>query len=291
MRLFTLLTLVFIISKSLLAQDSIPNGGFERWTQGGASFFDPDGWNTPNPLTGGLSITTTSPDSAAVHSGHFSVRMETKTGAGFIIPGLVTTGALDPLTQQVWGGILIHSRPLALLGWYQYTPVTDTAGAAINLLDSLGHTIGSGYLGFSTATTGWTSFAIPITYTANTIPDTSQILITSSYFHGTVGSVLLIDDVSYSYFPAGINEKGMVQVRVYPNPVNDIEFFSIDNTLELKNPVMQFYNAGGQQVKEVKEIGSHSFSVDTKNLPVGYYTYQLLNDGKLAGTGKIMVQR
>src|SRR5258708_4873535 len=133
MRFFTLLALVFIGSEVSFAQDSIPNGGFERWTVGGANFSDPNGWRTPDPFTSPLPAIVVSADSATSHTGRYCAKLTTKSGAGFTIPGLVSTGYINPSTQNIEAGILIHSRPTAVLGWYQFTPSTsDTASISIN---------------------------------------------------------------------------------------------------------------------------------------------------------------
>jgi hypothetical protein len=96
-----------------------------------------------------------------------------------------------------------------------------------------------------------------------------------------------------SEFPAAINEPVFNDnnIKMYPNPANDIEYIRLDNAMDLKQTEMQFFNDLGQNVLEVKGITSHVFTANMQNLPSGCYTYRLINDGNIKGAGKIVVQR
>ena len=290
MKIFTLAFFALFVALSTYAQDSIPNGGFEHWTRGGANYFDPDGWRTANPYTSAAGVVCVNQDSATQHSGSYCANLTTKAVAGQLAPGTLTTGSIDVATFSIVGGLPVSSRPLSVQGWYQYTPSgSDTGLVSVTLwTTSIASPLGTGSMDMHTAAT-WTYFNVPITYTSGGTPDTAQVIIVSSGYHGTAGSVMLVDDVSYSY-TSGINENNMIQVKTYPNPVTDVEFFHLDEAVELQQSSIAFFDATGRQVKQV-EVTNHSFQVDTRNLATGVYTYRLVNNGTVAGTGKINVQR
>jgi len=80
-------------------------------------------------------------------------------------------------------------------------------------------------------------------------------------------------------------------IKMYPNPANDIEYIRLDDNLQLQGTEMQFFNDLGQMVIDEKNISSHVFSTNMRNLAEGAYIYRLINNGENIGTGKIVVQR
>ena len=79
-------------------------------------------------------------------------------------------------------------------------------------------------------------------------------------------------------------------IKMYPNPANDIEYIKLDASLQLQGTEIRFYDELGQQVIDEK-INSHVFSTDMSKLAQGCYAYQLINNGEAVGAGKIIVQR
>ena len=80
-------------------------------------------------------------------------------------------------------------------------------------------------------------------------------------------------------------------IKMYPNPANDIEYIKLDDNLELNGTEIQFYNQLGQKVIDEKNITSHVFTTDMRGLSDGCYVYQLINNGNNVGSGKIVVQK
>ena len=80
-------------------------------------------------------------------------------------------------------------------------------------------------------------------------------------------------------------------IKMYPNPANDIEYIRLDDNLQLSGTEIQFYDALGQMVIDKKGITSHVFNTDMRNLAEGCYVYRLINNGANVGSGKIVVQR
>ncbi len=266
MKIFTLSFLFVLAGFALMAQDTIPNAGFEFWTQGGPAYADPNGWQTLNSQTGLISVYTCSLDSATAHEGTRSVKLVTKTGAGFIIPGILSTGAIHQ-DGTIDHGIPISSRPLYLNGWYQYTPVAnDTATFSITLFKA-GADIGDGAFNTTDNVSAWTYFSVPVNYTTSDVPDSVQLL----FFSGTdqashVGSVLLLDDLSYSY-TSGIAETAANPISLYPNPANSQINISNQN---MNAASLNLYSVDGRMVKFIT-MHPGTNTVDVSALPAGFY--------------------
>ena len=245
MKFFTPLVLALFITASLFAQDTLSNPGFENWTNHG-TYMDPDGWTTLNPLTGSIGAVTCAQSSSDKHSGSYAVKLTTKSLGSTFIPAILTNGTIDVASQNVVGGKPISSRPLALTGWYKYSPVgADTALFEIDLYSGLTK-IGGGQLFVTTS--GWASFSIPITYTSGSTPDTSRIVFNSSAVDTPhVNSTLLLDDLDYSY-NSGIAESSYQSFSVYPNPANDL--VTLDNR-DMHAVTAQLFSVDGKLEKSV----------------------------------------
>jgi hypothetical protein len=246
----------------------VPNAGFENWVQGGAAYRDPSGWQDLNSQTGLISLYTCTQDSSIAHGGHYSVKLTTKTGAGFVIPGILSTGAIHQ-SGTIDHGIPISSSPTQLLGWYQYAPVAnDTASFSITLY-AAGNIVGQGAINITGAASTWTQFTIPVTYSVMANPDSVQLL----FFSGTqqashVGSAVWLDDLSYSFNGAGIAETSVNNISVYPNPAHDQLFF--DNQ-QMQASVMNIYGADGRLVKETYNLSQGVNMLDLSTLNAGFY--------------------
>jgi len=270
MKIFTLSFFLVLAGFAAVAQDTLPNPGFENWIQDGATYRDPVGWNTPNALIGGFGKITCLQDSSIVHSGKYSCRLVTLyfSLAGGNVPGTITTGVI-PTSQggSITGGVEINSRPKSVSGWYQYLPAgADTAGVTIAVTkgDSI---FGTGGFNFTDSVTTWTPFSFNINYTSASTPDTSLITFVSSINAGIANSSLWVDDVSYSYYAAGIDEVSNSPINLYPNPAN--REINIDNqTMQASS--LNLTTTTGQLVKEVKMHAGVNI-VDVSSLSAGVY--------------------
>ncbi|MDB5285009.1 MAG: hypothetical protein JWO06_4084 [Bacteroidota bacterium] len=99
-----------------------------------------------------------------------------------------------------------------------------------------------------------------------------------------------------SQFPAsGINQvQSLNNIKTYPNPASDVEYFKLDDDIDIQKGEMQFYDALGRKVLDIQDIDSHTsntFATNVRSLPEGCYAYRLISNGNEVGSGKIMVQR
>ncbi len=274
MKFFTLLLITTFISTWAIAQDTIPNAGFENWTANVVpAYNNPDGWTTLNPLTGALNVFTAFKDSTVVHSGHYSIKLVTKSVAGQTAPGILTTGTVNAGSGNITGGVPIASRPAYLSGWYQYSPVSgDTAAASILLTkwDAVGDSeiiVGQASKNIGSAASSWTSFSMAINYLTNATPDTVMIsFFTSATQAGAVNSTLWHDDLSYTAIN-GINEIENSPMSLYPNPAS--QQINIDNG-NMQAASVNLYAVDGRFIKLIK-MHEGLNTLDVSSLPAGVY--------------------
>lgn len=288
MKIFTL-SLLFVFTASMaMAQDSIPNGGFERWTYTPVpSYWDADGWRSANPYSSAGGAVSTTLDSVDVHSGKYSAKLTTHQIGSNVVPGLVSTGYIDVNTFSMIGGIPIHSRPVLLQGWYKYIPQNDTAGISFELLNADSAIVGSGSLDISDSVTEWTFFTVPVIYVSDSVPTLSQVIITSSNHHGAVGSEMHVDDVSYSYYPAGIKETDNKTIAVFPNPANNQ--FAIDNS-EIHAKTLSLYAIDGKLLTTYSLHDGFN-TLDVSNISGGIYIIHAIGNTGATYTNSLVLTK
>lgn len=233
----------------------LPNMNFDSWSNDG---HDPHAegediiWDSAN---GGTSILgkypTSSTDEVAV-SGGLAAKLETQFINAIIVQKLAAGNIYTGKFGQIEGmsgasldwGVPFSSRPLALKGWYKYSPVpidkTDDAHSDLNgqmdicqiqiLLtdwdkpftvntvngdfvdfDNDPHIIAYGKLEDNTSSASYKEFEIKLKY-RDTERTPKYIVITAcaskygDYFTGGVGSTLLVDEFEFVYNPDDLSE-------------------------------------------------------------------------------------
>ncbi len=225
---------VIAFSLSTHAQQTIPNAGFETWTN---SFIyeEPTGWATLNPGIA-LGLPTTVSKSTSAHSGTYAAKLKT-VGADFdgdnvvdTIPGIAFLGTLDIISQTTNEGIPFSGMPDTLAAWTKYnSPSANDQfliiatltkwNAALGMRDDVATaTIFSG-----TNTSIYTRQAADFNYFTTDSPDTLTLMILSSAGQvPAVNTELFVDDISFIYNNTNsLNELAFNAFQVYPNPAND----------------------------------------------------------------------
>ena len=149
MKIISTLTLLLGMCLGATAQTTITNGGFELWgntVPSGDTYTEPTNWysNQSGSSIAALGAETCFKDATVVHTGSYSVRLETISGPlSTVINGSVTTGVINAPSFTKSDGYIgtvnystasddrrmnFTGRPDSLVGWYQYTQSTMTTG-------------------------------------------------------------------------------------------------------------------------------------------------------------------
>ncbi|MBQ6688939.1 MAG: PCMD domain-containing protein [Bacteroidales bacterium] len=236
--------------------DQIPNLGFDDWSEDdrypnavGSSV-----WDSAN--SSGATLTTT-PSTDAVEG--LAARLESVSTFGLLAAGNIFTGdfvKLAGLGAELDWGTPFTSRPIALRGYYKYSPVVvdkakepymDMKGQmdqcqilmfladwskpfTVNTnekkfvnLDNDPGIIALGQINTSEASDEYIRFTLPLVYRDNSrIPSYLVIAAASSrygdYFTGGIGSVLFVDEFEFIYDPDELTAEEYSEVfsRVEP---------------------------------------------------------------------------
>jgi len=181
-----LLLLSVVLPIIVLAQNPIPNPGFEDWSVG-----NPVGWITSNvPISGNIGVTQSN-DS---HGGSSSARMEVLDYSGFPYPALLYAG--DAQT-----GFPCQMRYESLNGYYKLQPQPGEDLTIIVIMyqnpGQLSQVIvGVGTFAPSSTVSDWTQFSIPINYYQPGDPNACQISIVLDN-NASPGGLFWIDDLEF----------------------------------------------------------------------------------------------
>ena len=77
-------------------------------------------------------------------------------------------------------------------------------------------------------------------------------------------------------------------IKIYPNP------FSTSTTIEFENEnnekhILVIYNSTGALVRKIENIVKGSVIIERENLKSGLYFFQLMNNHKRIGEGKLIL--
>ncbi len=303
-KLYPLIFFLSLIITFSRAQNPTPNAGFEDWTEnpnGGSPYYTPNDWSNLNPETAFAFGILTCLRCDTAHSGSYAVELVTDSAKGEPpVDGIITTGQIDILTQNVVGGIPFNLRPDSIYGWIRYYPIkTDSAGIILSdsteiqfsLLGSSDNVIGLATYTVGDSITNYTRFSSPVIYTDTiSTPDTSQWIISSSNgHHAYIGSRLYVDDIGLIGPGAGIATSVLkpVTISVMPNPSPG--FILLSNPKQYKG-IISLFNTTGAEVKQI-QLNSEQQTIDIHDLASGDYLYSVKDDdGTPLANGSIIVK-
>lgn len=238
------------------AAENVHNLSFDNWYKEGDAWMPNANssnyvWDSANPGTAGLGTVPTTPEESDVVKGK-AARLETTTAMGMLASGNIYIGKfvkVAGLGAELDWGYPFTSRPLALKGYYKYTPKTidivkdpykslkgqgDECQIQILLTDWDGmfrintskkkfvdmendpNIIAHGSIVSGNNDSGYVKFTIPLVYRSNRTPKFIVIVGAASrygdYFTGGKGSVLKLDEFELVYDPAELTEAEFNQV-------------------------------------------------------------------------------
>lgn len=270
----------------------LPNRSFENWHT--TSFEDLSNWFTFNSFTNGENLLSAK-KTTDKHAGTYALMLETIYSELFDTIAFITTGQI---TQTgVLGGFPITNFPTSLSGYYKYTPQgNDSAVIAVYFrkngvyIDSVIKVLGPA--------SSYTLFDIPIDYTWNPVPDSTNIGISSSNFYGDInnigiGSKLYLDDLVFSG-STNVSAKEIQEplngLKISPNPANDIIKIEFGNSLDQDLSITILDITGKLILTETQESFRTYGEIDISSLAAGTY-FIICNTNSASTISKVIVSR
>lgn len=289
---------------------------FESWTGSGAAI-EPAGWISENALTGIGNAQSAFRDTAPnIHAGTYALKLVSVDM--FINPapaslpdpiGLAATGNLAGTALKF--GFPYTGRPTMADFWYKYAPTSsgDTASFFLALWNgTTGDTVSYGFWKSGTAVSSYTQQSVVLTHDPahlNVTPDSMAIIFSSTRLFnpdysfclncGKAGSILWVDDITFSG-TSGIKENLHADgVTLFPNPASESLNISVD-ALDAAFSVSAF-DATGRIISTTAlsssaGMNSKSAVINTSGLSTGLYSYIVNNKkGTSLRAGKFSVVR
>jgi hypothetical protein len=330
MKVRSLFFLAIALTTNAFAQTTITNAGFENWgntVPSGDSHTEPTNWysNQSGSSIAALGGQTCFKDSTVVHSGSYSVRVETISGPlSNVINGNVTTGVVNAPTLTKTDGYIgtenfsdstadvrrmaFTGKPDSLVGWYQYSPggsgemgkirailhkgqYYDPETPATYHANPTSNKIAD--LTFFTppsAVSTWTRFSMPFTYVdTSTTPSYIMINITSSANQGTTitGSKMWVDDLKAVYRTSSTSQLTTIGIV---EPIQVRAFGKSLNVLMngVESADLALYDLTGKKVYSAHIANTSSASFNMSDLVPGIYVYHVVNS-TINLTGKVFI--
>jgi hypothetical protein len=275
---------------------NVPNNGFETWASP-TTVEQPANWRTTDDIiayfNGGnasnynIGSVTKSTD---VHGGSFAAKLTTVSvpanNGNVTLPGILIAGTKfgGPYNLDGYplGGVPYTSRPTQFQFYYKLTgPAADSAVAValFTSTSSIGKVtaIGSAVQVLAPTTGGYAALTLPIQYASSAMPDSVRILFASGDANKiTVGTTLLIDDITFSGAPLAVRANADVQeqLTVSPNP-------SLNGRFQLSAPTQPMLAAAPYTVVDMLgrvvakqpalAVPSPTRDVDLSGLMAGIY--------------------
>lgn len=299
-------TFSLIIASTIGAMAQVPDFNFESWAnvQFG-TLQDPIGWASLNTLNLVGTAQSLFKETTTPFAGTTSAKITTVKVVGASIPNPYTTGNLDTAGVLAIGKVSISppafnygytyaNRPAILSFESKYTPVGgDSAFVLVYLTKwntgtSKRDTVATGKYGTGATTSSYVLNNITMNYTANVMPDSEQIFISSSvYSHvgAKIGSAFWVDAFAWSGYNSVNELNNNVSVSYFPNPATN----SIHFTSSVNSSAVEVFDISGRSMG-VSFMKNNTVKVQTENYTPGFYLFNVLNDNKeIIGRGKFEV--
>ncbi|MBL4734671.1 MAG: PKD domain-containing protein [Flavobacteriales bacterium] len=110
----------------------------------------------------------------------------------------------------------------------------------------------------------------------------------------TVSNDCNLDSIcdSLTILGTGINRYPITvdRLKVYPNPVRTFATVVTDQNLKIEKAILRVYDVYGHQVRKTENITAQAIIIDAKELTTGMYFYTLVDQNKIIGSGKFIVE-
>ena len=269
-KLYTLLSVLAISAISMNAQNLVPNGTLENWT---------------NP--------TTPEDYVAVTSGTFSANNFLAQEADIKHGGSFAASQTSQSSTQVFGNFELPVTPghsYTISYWYlDNVPnaksriwsawVTGTGAGSSDMTTNADVLHPSTY---SADSANWTQVTLTLTAPEGANRFKFQVR-TFREAVGVEGGKIYYDDLSFVDNSLSVNQNSIAGLKVYPNPVVNGTLY-IDTDASASKAVAIYDVLGKQVVKATTEQ-----TVNVSNLKAGVYIVKITEEGRTA-TRKLVIK-
>ncbi len=247
---------------------NIPDPSFENWTT--LSTENPDDWFTLNPYLSSIGAENAIKSTDA-NTGNYSIEMTTLGAAPVgsdTISSFLSNGPINLTGSNPFGAVPYNASPTIFTGAYKYSP----AGLDQGLLQVTFYQNGN-QVGFQTqtfnASASWQTFSLPFSIAG--APDSMQLF---AFSGNLAGSVLHLDDLSFSGGNVGLNEFSSMNVDIYPNPASTSVMLKAEG-----NYSYSLVDLSGNIVMSGNDV-TDSIELDIDQLSSGAYIVTIKNDFK-----------
>lgn len=102
------------------------------------------------------------------------------------------------------------------------------------------------------------------------------------------GNNLFIDNIQIDNTTATAEMQPTSTLSIYPNPFT--ESATLKPAQEIINGTLMIYDNAGREAQRINALTGTEIKIERKNLPAGFYTFRLLDEGITKGTGKFIVR-
>jgi hypothetical protein len=284
-------TLQIVLSFALLITaanaQTIPNAGFENWTNMGA-YSNPDGWDQLNSLTSLVNVFTCeqgSPGTAGLH--YLKLTSKTAPGVG-VAPGVAVSGVIDVATQQAKSGFAFSAQPQTLTGQWQHMIFGTSQGyidvklTKWNSSNNTRITVASGHVDLTGMAMSWTNFSVPLAYLQTFAPDSCIISLAASGTTPTNNDYLWVDELAFSGSVTTLADNNSThKITIFPNPSASILNLDL-STLNATTAQIMIFDMQGKLNIDFKNVTlTSNNTIDISELSKGNYVLNVISDAGL----------
>lgn len=251
-------SILFCLTFHLTAQ-TIPNPGFEVWTNFGGWYDNPVSWETNNNQIFTPVIKNTLP-----HQGNYALQVNQFGYAKSKFP-----------YSQSYGSVLCFVK----------TDVTSGDSVCIKVLSYFyGNVVDSSLWINKTSVANWSLQQIP--FNQNHGPtDSLAIQIIGGHLTGTA---IIVDDLSIT--TTGINENNIITPwKLFPLPADEYATLKFNNS-NRENHTLILLNNQGQIISTISNITVDHVIIEKKSLSSGMYIFLIKRNEHIIGHGKLVIQ-
>lgn len=267
-----------VLKNSSTPTTTLPNHSFENWTP--VATEDPDFWSTMNPLLAPQELSNVVKSTDA-NSGTYAAELTTiynpqwdDTIGGIVLLGMFDFNGANPFIPAPYNG-----TPTSFNYSYKYAPSNnDPSGGIMVQFFSGGSIIGFDVVNATPQAT-YTTSTLPLTYIGT--PDSVMV---GAFSGDSLGSVMHVDDFSFSGGNVGLAEFEQMDVSFYPNPATT--HFFIKN--EEEDYRFELVDLTGKVVKTGINLNGAQ-QIDIYDLNSGVYILKVFSGNKTF-TEQLIVQ-